>query len=236
MDNGLIGRYEERILGALIDRAVGAGEAELALVLPFCDLADLLPGESGGWRAIVAVPVWAQMTLPSGASAAASKCAADLVVGGRHVQTVELIPGHQAQEWRRLAAVRAREVVRNQAAIVGPGCYAALGMRFRSKSEVIFARELDRRGIPFMALPLYRWQGTVREPDFVVLVEGGMYVVEIHGAPYHPPGRTAIDFQRDLVYRLAGMEVVTLDAGQVYRDCAAAVELLLRLAALRRAA
>jgi hypothetical protein len=236
VDNGLIGRYEEWLLTALVDRAVGADEAELAYVLPWCTLADLLPDDAGRWRAVIAVPVWAQLSLPEGAAAAATKCAKELSMGGRWVHRVELIPGHPTQDWRRESAARAIAVVRNQGTLVFPGLHRFLGMRFKSKTEVRLAQALHRRGIPFMANPRFCWLEHRREPDFVAVIAGRLYVVEIHGAPWHPSGRTAIDFQRDLVYRYQGIEVVPLDAAQVWTDAEKAVDLLLKLAAMRRAA
>jgi hypothetical protein len=129
----------------------------------------------------------------------------------------------------------ARACIRNQASVVGIGSFAAFGLRFRSWSEVVFARELRERDLPFMALPAYHWHERVREPDFVVFVDGLPYAVEIHGEPYHPSGRTALDYERDLIYRLAGVEVVVLDASRVRRAPAEAVDLLLSVARFRRA-
>ena len=235
--SGVIEMDEARLLSALARRAVGANEIELAMTLPWSSLADLVPGgTSTSWRALVMVPFWAHRGLPAGASAAATRCAEDLFIAGRPVTEVELLPEVVVANWRREADAAARRALGNQATIAGMGCYADGGLRFRSWSEVVFARELRRRDLPFMALPAYEWHGQQREPDFIVVLEGRPYAVEIHGAPYHPSGRTALDYERDLIYRLAGIEVIVLDASRVRADPAAAVDLLFDIARLGRAA
>lgn len=233
----MIDRYEARILSALSRRAANVKALELALTLPWCSLADLVPAQGpGGWRALISVPYWAHRGLPAGAARAATRCAEGLIIAGRQVTEVELLPEVPRDGWRRDADTHARGVVGNQARVVGTACYAEAGLRFRSWSEVVFARELRRRDLPFLALPAYHWHGTLREPDFLVLVGGRPYAVEIHGEPYHPSGRTALDYERDLIYRLAGVEVVVLDASRVRDDPAAALELVLSIASLREAA
>lgn len=233
----MIDLYESRLLSALSRRAVGAGQLELALVIPWSSLADLVPAEATtAWRALITVPHWGHRGLPSGAARAATKCAEGLIVADRPVVEVELLPDPAAPAWRREADDQARRAVGNQASIAGLACYADGGLRFRSRSEMLFARELRRRDLPFLALPAYSWHGRLREPDFIVLVGGRPYAVEIHGAPYHPSGRTAIDYERDLIYRLAGIDVVVLDAERIRNDPSAAVDVVLSIAAMRLAA
>lgn len=233
----MIERDEARLLSALSRRAVGAGEIELALALPWCSLADLVPGnQADTWRALVSVPFWAQPGLPTGSSQKATRCAEGLFVAGQPVGEVELLPALMVADWRREADAHARAAIGNQATVAGSGHYSAFGLRFRSWSEVVFARELRSRDLPFLALPAYHWHGRLREPDFMVVIDGRLYAVEIHGAPYHPPGRAAEDYERDLVYRLAGIDVVVLDASRVRAAPDAAVDLVLNVARTRRAA
>lgn len=86
------------------------------------------------------------------------------------------------------------------------------GLRFRSASEVCIAGALERAGVLFLPNCLARLGGAGnrqnREADFLVCHEGHWGILEVDGAPYHPPSRTVQDHARDRLFRAHGVRVV----------------------------
>jgi hypothetical protein len=85
------------------------------------------------------------------------------------------------------------------------------GFRFRSVTETHIADALDRAGVLFFPLPKGRLNGprgrVNREPDFLVCKDGKWGILEVDGAPYHPPQRTVQDHERDRLFLDHGIRV-----------------------------
>lgn len=90
--------------------------------------------------------------------------------------------------------------------------YPWQGFRFRSQTEIRVAQALDRRKVLFFPLPRARISvGNERrntEPDFLVCVNGKWGILEVDGAPYHPPERSAVEHERDRLFKAHGIRVV----------------------------
>jgi hypothetical protein len=86
------------------------------------------------------------------------------------------------------------------------------GLRFRSKTEALIAEALERAGVLFLPGCAMRLNGddgrVTREPDFLVCKDGHWGILEVDGAPYHPPTRTVHDHRRDRLFRRHSIRVV----------------------------
>lgn len=115
------------------------------------------------------------------------------------------------------------------------------GFRFRSATEIKIAEALDRAGVLFFPLPKARVV-TVSghkniEPDFVICDEGRWGILEVDGEPYHPAERSAIEHDRDRLFRRHGVVCVErFDAKRCYQTPDKTVEdfRLLMVKAYRR--
>ena len=81
------------------------------------------------------------------------------------------------------------------------------GLRYRTKSEVAIARELDAAGVVFFPQCACRITGAngrreTREPDFLIVHRGISAILELDGAPHD--GRAADDHRRDRLFKLRG--------------------------------
>jgi hypothetical protein len=88
-----------------------------------------------------------------------------------------------------------------------------MGLWFRSQSEVRIAEALDRANVLFAPNPSVRLGVTQDhrenpEPDFLVIANGKVGVLEVDGAPYHPPERADEHHERDRRFREHGIRVV----------------------------
>ena len=73
-----------------------------------------------------------------------------------------------------------------------------------------------------------------REPDFFICHEGKWGILEVDGAPFHPPERTAIEHERDRLFQDHGILFVQhFDAKRCFEDADSVVKQFLGL--LRRA-
>lgn len=87
------------------------------------------------------------------------------------------------------------------------------GMRFRSKTERRIAAALESANVAFFpngrgrlgTAPDFR---ETREPDFLVILDGKLGILEVDGDDYHPPQRAAEDHGRDRAFRRHGIRVV----------------------------
>lgn len=95
------------------------------------------------------------------------------------------------QDWRHKARqFLAGEGITNQGRIRSDNIAARQhdGLLFRSKQEVLFYTALKRAGITFAPLPVFLRGGlkyTRKEPDFVILKDGIIMIVEVDGDLYH---------------------------------------------------
>lgn len=115
------------------------------------------------------------------------------------------------------------------------------GFRFRSATEIKIAEALDRAGVLFFPLPKARVvtaSGHMNvEPDFVICDEGRWGILEVDGEPFHPAERSAIEHDRDRLFRRHGVVCVErFDAKGCYASPAKTVEdfRLLMVKAYRR--
>lgn len=86
-------------------------------------------------------------------------------------------------------------------------------MPFRSKTERRMAEALDRAGVAFMANARGRFGVTAdhretREPDFLVVDDGKLGILEVDGDQFHPPERAAEHHDRDRLFKDHGIRVV----------------------------
>lgn len=91
--------------------------------------------------------------------------------------------------------------------------YLWRGMRFRSKTERKIAEALERANVAFFPNSRGRFgmapnSRETREPDFLVVVDGKLGILEVDGDDYHPPERAAEDHSRDRAFRRHGIRVV----------------------------
>lgn len=98
------------------------------------------------------------------------------------------------------------------------------GFKFRSATEMKIATALDRAGVLFFPLPKARVSPSPDsrlnvEPDFVVCDEGRWGILEVDGEPFHPPQRSAIEHERDRIFKGHGVAVVErFDAARCYNE------------------
>lgn len=88
-----------------------------------------------------------------------------------------------------------------------------MGLWFRSQSEVRIAEALDRANVLFAPNPSVRLGVTPDhrgnpEPDFLVIAKGKVGILEVDGAPFHPPERADEHHERDRRFREHGIKVV----------------------------
>jgi hypothetical protein len=94
------------------------------------------------------------------------------------------------------------------------------GMTFRSWSELRLAKAFDDRGLLY--LPNARGRVGIaprretRELDALVNVDGLLVNIEVDGAPWHPPERSADEHRRDRLLLVNGIVVFRYDANEVY--------------------
>ena len=126
-------------------------------------------------------------------------------------------------DWRsELLEIARGRGVHNQAA----SCSTPLtwsNLRFRSKSEIMIARALDRAGVLFLPNCLMRLSTATgrqnREADFLICKGGKWGILEVDGEPFHPPSRAAEDHERDRLFRSYGIRVVEhFDASRCYNQ------------------
>lgn len=85
------------------------------------------------------------------------------------------------------------------------------GLRFRSLSEMMIAKALDRAGALFFPNCRARLGQQKRgnlEPDFLVCHKGVWGILEVDGEPFHPPTRTVHDHERDRPFLRHGVKLV----------------------------
>jgi hypothetical protein len=115
------------------------------------------------------------------------------------------------------------------------------GFKFRSATEIKIAEALDRAGVLFFPLPKARVvtpNGHMNvEPDFVICHEGRWGILEVDGEPFHPAERSAIEHDRDRLFRRHGVVCVErFDSKKCYSNPDKTVEefLLLMVKSYRR--
>jgi hypothetical protein len=133
-------------------------------------------------------------------------------------------------EWRRQAAdaISEQKPV-NQGTLVTVGGERYNGLRFRSYSEIVIAKELDSRGVLYFPLPAASRRGVRREPDFLIVAKGRVGILEVHGEPYHPATRAAEDHKRSLFFEESGIFVKVFDAKECRTNPKTVIDTFLRL-------
>jgi hypothetical protein len=141
-------------------------------------------------------------------------------------------------DWRSEFANLVRSSPRNQGTVPGvppAGFVGADGLRYRSKTEIRLADELLARGILYMPLGVVarRNKGRVErnEPDFVIFHGGRTGVLEVHGAPFHPPARAVEEEARALPFKLQGVRHHMFDSELVYNHPGDVIDTFLELLA-----
>jgi hypothetical protein len=107
-------------------------------------------------------------------------------------------------------------------------------LRFRSESEVRIAQALERAAVLFLPGCIARVGAESdrrnREPDFLVCADGKWGILEVDGAPFHPPTRTVQDHERDRLFRHHGIRTVEhFDSSRCFEQPDEVVATFLRL-------
>lgn len=94
------------------------------------------------------------------------------------------------------------------------------GMTFRSWSELRLAKAFEDRGLLYIPNARVRVgigpRRQTREMDALVNVDGLWVCIEVDGAPWHPPERSAAEHRRDRLLLINGVFVFRYDAEEVY--------------------
>lgn len=162
---------------------------------------------------------------------------------GEHLRSVEARATVHAPDahWRtELQEVAKGKGISNQASGADTN-HLWQGFKFRSATEIKIAEALDRAGVLFFPLAKARVvtpNGRMNvEPDFVICHEGRWGILEVDGEPFHPPERSAIEHDRDRLFRRHGVVCVErFDSKKCYANPDRTVEefLLLMEKAYRR--
>lgn len=94
------------------------------------------------------------------------------------------------------------------------------GMAFRSVSELRLAKAFEALGLLYISNARCRVgiapRRVTREIDALVNVDGLLIGIEVDGAPWHPPERSAKEHRRDRLFLINGVIVFRYDAQEVY--------------------
>jgi len=154
---------------------------------------------------------------------------------------IECRLGPAPRDWRRAAlAWVAGEGVTNQGRVRSDNVAACEcdGLRFRSNPEINLYKAFLRLAVPFAPLPVFVRGGAEYrrlEPDFVIVKDGLVTVVEVDGDTYHT--ETPAKAQERLrVLEMEGVHVERVEAALCTEDGAAAVAdaLLARIEKVQR--
>lgn len=159
-----------------------------------------------------------RQALEGSAQAAAPPRFDDVVLTGR----VQFRPVPATGVREELAAFLDGKHIHNQAR----GLHIAVeweGLKFRSKSELRIAQALDRARVMYLPNCRGRIGGKdgrrTIERDFLVILNGRCGILEVDGEPYHPAARSAIEHERDRLFKTHGVTLVErYDAKRCYRD------------------
>jgi hypothetical protein len=123
-----------------------------------------------------------------------------------------------------------REVPRHQGTAREPGKYEYRGLRYRSQTETRVAEALDEANVLYFPLPLgVRHYQRIAEPDFLVVTQGKVGVLEIDG-PHHTPLTRAQEAAKDAKLLQSGVRLVHhASVNDVDRDVTAVVKEFLTL-------
>lgn len=146
----------------------------------------------------------------------------DLVALTVRVRLDDVSPG-----WRESAQAALIGGKPNQGNLVSKGGVTYNGRSYRSRDEILIARELDRRGILFMPLPSASRGRVLREPDFVIVQRGKVGILEVDG--HFHTGRAADDHKRDMLFQDSGVFVWHVNGDDVRANPTMVVDKFLEL-------
>lgn len=128
--------------------------------------------------------------------------------------------------WRNelLEIIRGKGIS-NQGVVFSPSVkmHTWNNLRFRSKTELKIAEAFDRLEVMFLPNCMTRLGRIPKrenmEADFLVCHRGRWGILEVDGEPFHPPGRTVHDHERDRKFHSHGIMVIQhFDANLCYND------------------
>jgi hypothetical protein len=234
--------YFEKFLDAAARSLAQKGHPDLGAALLECELAQVeqLPDSVHDWGVVLdggvifrlLVPEEVYDTLSSEPSREILRSIFADFVGpwrGECQIVLQIRLDEVEQGWREAAYAALGNSERNQGNLVSQGSKVYHGLRYRSNTEIMLAQELDERGILFFPLPAASRHGVIREPDFVIVDEGRVGIIEIHGEPWHPATRTAQDHARNRFFELSGIHVQVYDANHVRENTKGVVDEFLKL-------
>lgn len=202
----------EQAIASAVKFLIEGGEHDSAMLLLMCK-GTLEPGEWDREWILLKGPRMAYDALAYESKHDARKAVerAFQAVGLSHysinAELVEIDPNWRAET---VELIRGRGVT-NQ----GPDVDKVIiwqNLKFRSVSEKRIAEALDRAKVLYLPNCRARLNidsgRTNREADFLVCHAGKFGILEVDGAPYHPPTRTVHDHERDRLFKAHGIKTV----------------------------
>lgn len=118
---------------------------------------------------------------------------------------------------------------RNQGLRSGSSTWRHGGLTYASPAEVVLAKELESRGIPFAPLPVVSVGQVRAEVDFLVLYGGRVMIPEVNGDHFHPPRRMADEWNRVRPLLRHGVRIDFIAARDLFADPGSALDRALDL-------
>jgi hypothetical protein len=212
--------YAERVLATTIRRLRRKGHVALATALIECKLS--IDHSNNDWGTdYYSVTVSAPEHIYDVITESATESVISLVldeISPRNEKwsfIAEIEIDNVDRDWRDALFASLGMSQRNQGSFMFEGKHKYNGLTYKSFSETVLAKELDRRNILFFPLPSASRGGVIREPDFLVISKGRAGILEVHGAPYHPATRAAEDHRRNSFFEESGIRTFVYDAEDV---------------------
>ena len=138
--------------------------------------------------------------------------------------------------WRDeyLAEIKGDAAPSNQAVVASHvPAFGWNGLRFRSKTEMVLAQALTRRGVLYFPLAAAVSGERKYEPDFVICNGQGKWgILEVHGDDFHPPATAVKEHERGRWFKERGVKLFEVyGASECYNDPDGVVERFLNLLA-----
>lgn len=187
---------------------------------------DRWDGGLNGWELHIGLPpkVFARLTEDvSEAVATTILAAANEVIGASRNHAFECVPitplavtradwKHQALQWVRGEGVNNQGRVRSDKLPYRQED----GLLFRSMPEIHFYRALKEQGVAFAPLPVFLHGGPKYrriEPDFILLKDGVLMVIELDGDSFHTESPAEAD-QRLAMLKYEGARIEHISASE----------------------
>ncbi len=201
----------ERMLSAAVRAFIAEDDINLALALLDAEIDRLYPWDELTWVVPLLVPAESYQYI-NGVNDQTERLwnvFAGLVPHGKGLKWVEVrVKLEDVQpDWRDQVRAGLEGGATNQGVPIGTSpIYTYQGLNYRSKTEIKIAEELTSRGILFFPNSRASRSAVVLEPDFLIVHQGRMGIIEVDGPTHH--GKAAEDHKRDLFFQQPGILLV----------------------------